>query len=522
MPETIGRVVGETSSNSFQFAVAEAANPAVFEYIRIELEEEGERREVLAQIQSVSRRDPGMQGGTPIEAVEAMSDRGVSNTQTVARARVIGYASETGTTRPRHAPRPGDPVERAPNQFLEDFVTVGNAGLEVGNVLTRTSVPAEMDIGGLNRHLAILAATGAGKSHTAGVMIEEMLRSNATVVAIDPHGDYVQMREEADGEAFEHTDRVEVLKARSPGDDETQFTVKTSAIREDKLASLAGINDSSSNQRRLIKNAVEEIEENSGEAYTVEDIVDKMNEFEDREDISSEDQENAIKVGYKLERLANYDVFGASSHRLDRLVSPRQLTVIDLSGIPFDAQDIITRLVLDRLYQARIAESLGESGETYEYPIFTVVEEAHRFCPGDDSTSAGEKLGEIAREGRKFGMFLSLITQRPSRIDQDVLSQCNSMIAQRIINGRDQDAVTKASESMAEDLAEELPGLNVGEAIVTGPAVDVPLTVKIRERHTRHGGDDIDIHGNLRDAGEAVEEAEELSSDLGERDELGV
>ena len=522
MPETIGRGVGETSSKSFQFAVAEAANPAVIESIRIELEEEGKRREALAQIQSASRRDPGMEGGTQIAAGEDMTHRGGATTQTVACARVIGYASETGTTRPRHAPRPGDPVERSPNQFLEDFVTVGDAGLEIGNVLTRASVPAEMDIGGLNRHLAILAATGAGKSHTAGVMIEEMLRSNATVVAIDPHGDYVQMREEADGEAFEHTDRVEVLKARSPGDDETQFTVKTSAIREDKLASLAGINSSASNQRRLIKDAVEEIEEDSGDAYTVEDIVDKMKEFEDREDISSDDQESAAKVGYKLERLANYNVFGASSHRLDRLVSPRQLTVIDLSGIPFDAQDIITRLVLDRLYQARIAESLGESGETYEYPIFTVVEEAHRFCPGEDSTSAGEKLGEIAREGRKFGMFLSLITQRPSRIDQDVLSQCNSMIAQRIINGRDQDAVTKASESMAEDLAEELPGLNVGEAIVTGPAVDVPLTVKIRERHTRHGGDDIDIHGNLRDAGEAVEEAEELSSDLGERDELGV
>lgn len=526
--DTIGRIIGETSTTGFKFAVKTGEEPAVFEYVTVEIQEEGEAKEVLCQVISINRSDPAMGENAPIETVEAVTEQGVRNTRTEARARVIGYNSETGVKKPRHAPTPGTEVKLAPDSFLEEFTTVKD-GLHIGEMLTRDSVPAEIDVGGLNRHLAILAATGAGKSHTAGVLIEELLEKGATMLAIDPHGDYAKMTIEKNG--FEHTDRVKVFRARNPGED-NQIKVKTSRLGWRKLAELAGIKDDFTNQRRIVREAVERLKERKGEkySYSLKDIIEILEKIQDNKIILKADREenktetlmHAEKVQFKMERLESYDILGTSSMNLDEILSPQQLTVLDLSGIPFDAQDLVSELVLDRTYQARVRESLGEEGESFPYPVFTFVEEAHRLSPGSRSSRnprSAEKISEIASEGRKFGMFLTLITQRPSKIDEDVLSQCNSMIVQRIVNQKDQNSIKNASESMAHDMVDELPSLNVGDAIVTGPAVKVPSVVHIRKRYTEHGGDDIDISGKLSKARKNREKEEKTSRNLDKGDE---
>ena len=521
---TIGRVVGETTASRFQFTVKDGMEPAVFEYIKITVKDEinGERveKDVLAQVTNIKRNDPAMDGATPIEAVETVSEQGLNNTHTLAEAQVIGYMSNTGVTKPRHAARPGTSVEVAPDKFLEKFVTV-DGGLEVGTMLTRESVSADLDVSGLNRHLAILAATGAGKSHTAGVIIEELLDKGGSVLAVDPHGDYVRMTQEKN-DGFEHTDRIRVFKARNPGDDEYQIKVKTSNLGWRRICELAGIESSHTNHRNLVKNVVEALEEEAGD-YTLTDIVDKLDFIIDNEDEDDDKRNNAEKVQFKLERLDRFDIFGASDIPMDELLNPQQFTVLDLSGVPFQAQDLISYLVLDRVYQARVRDSLGESGETYDYPVFTVIEEAHRLCPArGKNPESKRKISEIAAEGRKFGQFLTLITQRPSKIDEDTLSQCNSMIVQRIVNEQDQNSIAKASESMAGDMISELPSLNVGDAIITGPAVKVPSVVRIRERKTEHGGDDVDISEKLQQARQDAERDENTTSDLVEEDTLDV
>ncbi len=526
--DTIGRIIGETSTTDFKFAVKEGEEPAVFEYVRVEIKEDGERKQILCQVTSVSRSDPAMGENVPIETVEAVTDQGVRNTRTEARANVIGYSSSTGVRKPRHAPSPGTEVELAPDRFLEEFTTV-DEGLHIGEMLTRDSVRAEIDLNGLNRHLAILAATGAGKSHTAGVIIEELLEKGASMIAIDPHGDYARMTQDKNG--FEHTDRVKVFRARNPGED-SQIKVKTSKLGWRKLAELADIQEDFTNQRRIMREAVKEIKQRNGEdySYSLEDVTGILEEIQDNEHVLKDERdenqtetlEHAEKVQFKVERLENYDILGTSSMNLDELLSPRQMSVLDLSGIPFDAQDLVSELVLDRVYQARVRESLGEDGEKFEFPVFTFIEEAHRLSPGSRSSRnprTSEKIAEIASEGRKFGMFLTLITQRPSKIDEDVLSQCNSMIVQRIVNQKDQNSIKNASESMAHDMVDELPSLNVGDAIVTGPAVKVPSVVHIRQRYTEHGGDDIDISGKLSTARDEREREENTSRTLDEGEE---
>ncbi|RLF88667.1 ATP-binding protein, partial [Thermococci archaeon] len=159
--------------------------------------------------------------------------------------------------------------------------------------------------------------------------------------------------------------------------------------------------------------------------------------------------------------------------------------------------DFIAYKVLEGVYSKLL------NGE-FDYPVFVFVEEAHKLVPSKKSTMSSEIINTIATEGRKFGMFLVLITQRPSRINSESLSQCNSQIILRITNPVDQNAVRMASERMSEELLRDLPGLNVGEAIIVGEVTKVPVMVKIRERRTMEGGADIDIVSKLRDARDEV------------------
>jgi hypothetical protein len=102
-------------------------------------------------------------------------------------------------------------------------------------------------------------------------------------------------------------------------------------------------------------------------------------------------------------------------------------------------------------------------------------------------------IDRIAAEGRKFGIFLLVVTQRPNKISSNVLSQCNSQIIMRLTNPDDMSAVRRSSEGLSEDLFSDLPGLNRGEAIVVGELTKVPTMVKISGRQSREGGSDIDV-----------------------------
>jgi DNA helicase HerA-like ATPase len=135
-------------------------------------------------------------------------------------------------------------------------------------------------------------------------------------------------------------------------------------------------------------------------------------------------------------------------------------------------------------------------------PVFFILEEAHNFVPGGQGakSQAAHIIKRIASEGRKFGLFLILVTQRPYKIHGDTLSQCNSQIIMRLTNPQDQLAVKQSSEGISEGLLADLPGLNVGEAVILGPIVRVPVMVRIGHRQSAQGGNDIDVVKALADA----------------------
>ena len=97
----------------------------------------------------------------------------------------------------------------------------------------------------------------------------------------------------------------------------------------------------------------------------------------------------------------------------------------------------------------------------------------------------------ITSEGRKFGFGLGIISQRPSKIDQDVLSQCGTQVTMKIQNPTDQDAIKNSVEAAGEDVLRELPGLTPGQAVVSGDSMNTPVLIQVRRRHTQHGAGSI-------------------------------
>jgi len=179
-----------------------------------------------------------------------------------------------------------------------------------------------------------------------------------------------------------------------------------------------------------------------------------------------------------------------------------RMSIIDLAGLQRNVSGYIVDKTLSEIWNRAVTGEL-------EYPIFTVIEEAHNFAPKVNSGRAAFTLDKIAAEGRKFKIFLLVITQRPKKISENVLSQCNSQIIMRITNPEDMFAVRNSSEKLSENLFNDLPGLNRGEAIVVGDLTKVPAMVSVSGRVSEEGGSDIDVSQALRKAKEAYQAASE-------------
>jgi hypothetical protein len=198
-------------------------------------------------------------------------------------------------------------------------------------------------------------------------------------------------------------------------------------------------------------------------------------------------------------RFGKHDsIFSDSEHlSLRELFRPGCCTVLQLSDIEQNEQQVVVATLLRRVNKARMMTVRGEITHEQDdnylpYPVFTLLEEAHRFAPAGQTVVSTNILKQILAEGRKFGVGIGLITQRPGKLDQDVLSQCMTQIIMRIVNPFDQETVARSVEGAGRALLAELPALTKGQAVISGVAVNTPVTCRVRERWTRHGGETLD------------------------------
>ncbi|MBW7882366.1 MAG: ATP-binding protein [Caldilineaceae bacterium] len=406
---------------------------------------------------------------------------------------------------PRVPPAGGAPVFIASDELLTEVLSkkrhgaVGSALL--GSLLSRPdgAVPVALDVRAFtSTHLAIIASTGSGKSYLAGVLLEELMmpHNRASVMVIDPHGEYNTLQQMMNLAPFA----------------EGNYRPRVRIFRPDQLRVRIDTLDLS-DLRYLLTNLSEKMHYQLGRAfnyarrhaknnhYTLEELlyaVRQTAEGKKGDDGSEDDDPTTGALVWRLNnRLGNSQIFHDFENlELDEIFRPGQCTVIQLNEVDRRDQQVIVTTLLRRVYQARIDTAKGkvERGDKgyLPYPVFCLLEEAHNYAPANADAVSSEILKTILSEGRKFGLSIGLITQRPGRLDADVLSQCMTQCIMRITNPIDQNRIAESVESVGRDLLKELPSLSKGQVIVSGASVNTPVMLRVRRRITEHGGQDLD------------------------------
>ena len=194
--------------------------------------------------------------------------------------------------------------------------------------------------------------------------------------------------------------------------------------------------------------------------------------------------------------------------------------VLDLSQVDESvASVLVSHILRNALQRSKDAAHSGNKKDLLDNSVFFILEEAHILAPNKRDSESKRWIQRVAREGRKFGLGLCLVSQSPKTVDHDALSQMNNMIILRLVEPEDQRHVQSASESLSQDLINQLPSLNVGEAIVLGLMSKVPTLVKIDMFKGRRHGDDMDIVSYFKDSlkreEEEIKRAEKETLDMG-------
>jgi DNA helicase HerA-like ATPase len=493
-----GYIVGEVDTNVFWFVSDLNSFPPRHEYlvipgVRERTGTEFKDVDVLAQVSRIANYSDILGKELSLRELETIISRYGSSAKVFGTANVLGYLDEKGNVLyPRSAAVPGQEVFIAQRELLETFFTKDvAAGIQIGGLITREEVSVFIDPNGFRRHVAVIAQTGAGKSYLVGVVLERLLPLGATIIVFDPNSDYVMMRTDHWGRLLDISENVMVyrppgISGRRFSDDEIggsqEYTIDFGSLDSDQIADVAGISSGYVRIRDAIKKALETL---SG-VYTPEQLIKALEELPNI--VGKGEGQDAHRALTYIERLNKFKIWGNRDIPIDDLVKPKNLSIIDCAGLQKRVSDYIVFKTLNDIWSRAVTGNL-------DLPIFVVLEEAHNLAPGREfgSSMSSSIIDRIASEGRKFGLFLLVVTQRPNRISSNVLSQCNSQIIMRLTNPEDMSAVRRSSEGLSEDLFSDLPGLNRGEAIVVGSLTKVPTMVKISGRKSKEGGSDIDV-----------------------------
>jgi DNA helicase HerA-like ATPase len=424
----------------------------------------------------------------------------------------IGYFDGTlkDFVNPRIPPNAGDQLFLASSDTLEQMLSpkrseeIGSA--HIGSLLTRKKgeVPVVLSIKDVvSTHLAILASTGSGKSYTAGVLVEELMSpfNRAAVLIIDPHGEYHTMQSIQGNSLFKGSDGYQPeVRIFTPDKIKVRFSTLTEA--DIKYLLPEGTSDKMLHFLSQAFRTLTDGQMAERKLWGYHDLREAVVQQKYGNEGKSGDGGNVSSIEGLLWRLdSRFDkrdgIFSDSEHiDLKELYAPGRCTIFQLSDIEQHEQQVIVGSLLRRVNKARMFTVKGEALPNTEnylpYPVFNLLEEAHRFAPAGTSVVSTNILKQILSEGRKFGVGIGLITQRPGKLDQDVLSQCMTQIIMRIVNPIDQDTVAKSVEGAGRAMLAELPALTKGQAVISGVGINTPVMCRIRPRLTVHGGETFD------------------------------
>ena len=512
----IGTVVGNAGTSEFTFILQQfraRVGDIVALTMKVPEEDFGDQRTITvwARITEISRFNPFF----PFEAAQELAGEGLSLEDTIlsgardqleARALILGTTSTTDfrTLFPLTYPvKPASRVFHPPAEAIRRLLVgerTRERGAGVGTLIARRDVDVSISSSKLvSRHMAILAMTGGGKTVAARRIIRELISDGYPILILDPHGDYIGLsrcqnllREE--NESCEIKLFYPDLIMRKDGEELVakliaQMTNGLTEPQSDYLRFLFDKNPCSNGQKTLdfIGVLLEQQREHirlekpptqlqgawkgtvGAVGRSLRIVRDKLQRME-----TTSGQMRASSNLKELDFKPLPNPFSAP----EEIIKPNQVSILYLGGYDRITQCSLAAITMETLFQHR-ADLSGRIA-----PFMTVVEEAHTFMPsfreGTQDAVSLPVIRQMITEGRKFGTGLMLISQRPSRLDETIISQCNSYLILRLVNPKDQSFVRSIMENLTEADAKMIPGFGPGQGIVSGQVVRFPLPVQIK------------------------------------------
>jgi DNA helicase HerA-like ATPase len=428
----------------------------------------------------------------------------------IAELGLVGELSKTGSARSSAFqrgvsvyPALGDRVRIASRDELEQaFSGDQRSSVRVGCIRQDPSISATIRVDDLlGKHFAILGTTGTGKSCSTALILRSILQKNpaAHVVLLDLHDEYAPAFGDW-AEVINHRNMqlpywlltfeelIEVLMG-NPQDRKAEVEILQDLIPQAKARYVTG--RSSGRDMGLRRSPADvKFTVDTPVPYRISDLTqmidDRMGKLENKRDLSPyRNLKTRLEIitldpryAFMFGSLTVYDSMAQLLGRIFRVpVNGKPITILELTGLPTE----IINVVVSVLCRMTFDFALWSEGRV---PITLVCEEAHRYVPSTPKVGfepCKRAIAKIAKEGRKYGVSLCIVSQRPAEIDPTILSQCNTVFALRMSNDRDQDIVQSAIADSGSGLLEFLAALGQREAIAFGDGVTLPVRIRFDE-----------------------------------------
>jgi DNA helicase HerA-like ATPase len=399
------------------------------------------------------------------------------------------YNFRRGVTR---YPVPGSelyPVSSA--DMKEVYSAEGRPNIEIGTVFPTKDIRGALFIDALlGKHFALLGSTGTGKSTSAALILHRIcdMAPEGHVVMIDPHGEY-SAAFRGNGALYDVSNLQMPYWLMNFEEHCEVFLTSTGNSRQMDADILAKCLLMAKAKNRLAE-TVSKLTVDSPIPYLLSDLTNfiqlEMGKLDKAGDsapyLRLKTKIDEIKAdprySFMFSGMLVADTMAEFIARIFRLPGDgKPISIIDVSGVPSEITSVVVA-VLSRMVFDYAIWSRGER----QRPVLLVCEEAHRYVPNErnaDGSSVGRILSRIAKEGRKYGVSLGLITQRPSDLAEGVLSQCGTIISMRLNNERDQAFVKAAMPEGSRGFLDSIPALRNREAIICGEGVSIPIRVSL-------------------------------------------
>ncbi len=412
----------------------------------------------------------------------------------------------------RSFPSLGAPAHRIRADDLRAIYTFrGRQGVEIGRLSQNQDIPAEIDVGELmRRHFAVLGSTGVGKTTSVSLLLKKSLAMmpKLRIIIFDPHNEYAAhfpgLAQIIDSESlelpfwmFKFDELADVVfSGRQPHADERDALYEVIRIARAKYQTELSSSAGASAVRRQPVAEGNSVTSDTPTPYRIVDVIAVIEEWLGLLDQRFPRSElRALR--YRLEglnrdpryrfmfgRLVVEDDIGKVISKLFRIPTRGlPVTIVRLAGLPNE----VTNSVVSVLARLSFEIAFCCSGA---YEINVLCEEAHRYISSDNRQTFGPArlaIGRIAKEGRKYGASLGIVTQRPSELDPTVLSQCSTLFAMRLANELDKGIIRAAAGVSASSTIAFLSSIADREAIAFGEAIATPMRMKFADISARTG-----------------------------------